>query len=90
MPWTRGTARGCQSGSRTRYRSRGPIFGPVGGCGLATTDSRGGRRRRENVLTLRNSSVASCHSLVMVAGAGLANMRIDAKMTKLATRPMTV
>ena len=49
-----------------------------------------GGSRRDNMPTLRNSFVASCHSLVMVDGPGLANMRMLAKMTKLAPIPMAV
>jgi hypothetical protein len=37
--------------------------------------------------TLRYSLEASCHSRVMVCGAGLANMRMVAKMVKEAPRP---
>lgn len=38
--------------------------------------------------TLRYSLVCSCHSLVMVCGAGLANERMVAKIMKLTARPM--
>lgn len=37
--------------------------------------------------TLRYSLDASCHSRVMVCGAGLANMRMVAKMVREAPRP---
>lgn len=37
--------------------------------------------------TLRYSLEASCHSRVMVCGAGLANMRMVAKMVREAPRP---
>lgn len=40
--------------------------------------------------TLRNSLVASCHSLVMVEGGGLAKARMVAKMTKERKTPATV
>jgi hypothetical protein len=40
--------------------------------------------------TLRNSFVASCHSLVMVLGGGLANERMVAKRRMLAATPMAV
>jgi hypothetical protein len=40
--------------------------------------------------TFRYSFVASCHSLVMVRGAGLANDRRVAKMMKLMPTPMAV
>lgn len=42
------------------------------------------------VRTLRYSFVASCHSLVMVAGAGLAKARMVPKMAALTPRPITV
>lgn len=44
-------------------------------------------RSSEDWRTLRYSLEASCHSRVMVCGAGLANMRMVAKMVREAPRP---
>jgi hypothetical protein len=49
-----------------------------------------GRHREQRQLTFRNSFVASCHSLVMVLGGGLANDRTVAKRRRLAPTPMAV
>lgn len=44
-------------------------------------------RNTGTLRTLRYSLEASCHSRVMVCGAGLANMRMVAKMVREAPRP---
>jgi hypothetical protein len=53
------------------------------GCGR---EQRGEQRK----LTLRYSFDASCHSLFMVLGPGLANERMVAKRAKLTPMPMKV
>lgn len=92
MPSQTGIARGpCPSSLLTRYRSTGPTFGPVCRRRFQVSATLTAARRAEaNVPTFRNSFVASCHSFVMVLGAGLAKARMAAKMTKATPTPMAV
>lgn len=90
MPSMRGTARVlCPSSLLTPDQSKDPTFGSVEGVGLVVVGSTG-RRRKQQKLTFKNSFVASCHSLVMVLGGGLANDRTVAKRRRLAPTPMAV
>jgi hypothetical protein len=52
--------------------------------------TRGGRNIKAGWLTLRYSLEASWYSLVIVEGAGPANMRITAKIPKLTKTPTAV